>query len=129
MSRRSWQPVDSLPRNSEVVLIGDLLSDPKDIAAMIDSISQRGARGHLTTIADPVEETFPSLAMSSSSTSTRWRACALGEAELSRADYVRRLTAHRHLDWGGRAGARLDLDAAPDRPPGFGGVAGAQDAA
>ncbi len=90
-------PVDSLPRNSQAVLIGDLLSDPKDIAAMIDSISQRGARGHLIMIADPVEETFPfagHVEFIDVDSPARLR---VGEAQSFRADYVRRLTAHRDL--------------------------------
>ncbi|MGA2636509.1 DUF58 domain-containing protein [Methylocella sp.] len=90
-------PVDSLPRNSQAVLIGDLLSDPKDIAAMIDSISQRGARGHLIMIADPVEETFPfagHVEFIDVDSPARLR---VGEAQSFRPDYVRRLTAHRDL--------------------------------
>lgn len=89
-------PSDSLPRNSQAVLIGDLLSDPKDIAAMINSISQRGARGHLIMVADPVEETFPfagHVEFIDVDSPARLR---VGDAGSFRADYVRRLTAHRN---------------------------------
>lgn len=89
-------PSDSLPRNSQAVLIGDLLSDPKDIAAMINSISQRGARGHLIMVADPVEETFPfagHVEFIDVNSPARLR---VGDAGSFRADYVRRLTAHRN---------------------------------
>jgi uncharacterized protein (DUF58 family) len=88
-------PVDSLPRNSQAVLIGDFLSDPNDIAAMIDSISQRGARGHLIMIADPVEETFPfagHIEFIDVDSPARLR---VGEAQSFRVDYMRRLAAHR----------------------------------
>ncbi len=88
-------PPDGLLRDSQAVLISDFLSDPKDIAAMIDSISQRGARGHLIMIADPVEETFPfagHVEFIDVDSPARLR---IGEAEVFRADYVRRLTAHR----------------------------------
>jgi uncharacterized protein (DUF58 family) len=43
----------------EAVLISDFLSPTKDIATVVESISSRGARGHLVMIVDPVEETFP----------------------------------------------------------------------
>jgi len=88
-------PPESLPRNSQAVLIGDFLSDPAAIAAMIDSISQRGARGHLIMIADPVEETFPfagHVEFIDVDSPARLR---VGEAEAFRVDYIRRLTAHR----------------------------------
>lgn len=43
----------------EAILIGDFLAPVRDIAAAVESISSRGARGHLVMIVDPVEETFP----------------------------------------------------------------------
>jgi len=43
----------------EAILIGDFLSPVRDIAAIVEGISSRGARGHLVMIVDPVEETFP----------------------------------------------------------------------
>ncbi|EIM27642.1 DUF58 domain-containing protein [Microvirga lotononidis] len=43
----------------EAVLISDFLSPMRDITAMVEAISARGARGHLVMIVDPVEETFP----------------------------------------------------------------------
>ena len=64
---------------------------------MINSISQRGARGHLIMIADPVEETFPfagHVEFIDVNSPARLR---VGEAQSFRADYVRRLTAHRDL--------------------------------
>lgn len=43
----------------EAVLISDFLSPVRDVAAMVEGISSRGARGHLVMVVDPVEETFP----------------------------------------------------------------------
>lgn len=90
-------PADSLPRNSQAVLIGDFLSDPADIAAAIDAIGQRGARGHLIMIADPVEETFPfsgHVEFIDVDSPARLR---VGDAQVVRDEYVRRLAAHREL--------------------------------
>jgi uncharacterized protein (DUF58 family) len=88
-------PPASLPRNSQAVLIGDFLSDPAEIAAIIDSIGQRGARGHLIMVADPVEETFPfdgHIEFVDVDSPARLR---VGDARSLQADYVRRLAAHR----------------------------------
>jgi uncharacterized protein (DUF58 family) len=88
-------PPDRLPRNSQAVLIGDFLSPPGDIARMIDSIGQGGARGHLIMIADPVEETFPfsgHVEFIDVDSPARLR---VGDAQSFRADYMRRLNAHR----------------------------------
>lgn len=46
-------------RQDEVVLIGDFLAPAADVAARVEAISARGARGHLLVVVDPVEETFP----------------------------------------------------------------------
>src|ERR671912_1609312 len=60
-----WSLEDDLPPRApvatldEAVLIGDFLSPVDEIAAVIEGISGRGARGHLVMIVDPVEETFP----------------------------------------------------------------------
>jgi uncharacterized protein (DUF58 family) len=60
-----WSLEDDLPPRAsvatldEVVLISDFLSPRDDIAAVVEGISGRGARGHLVMIVDPVEETFP----------------------------------------------------------------------
>ena len=52
-------PWASIPTLDEAVLISDFLSPVDEIAAVIEGISARGARGHLAMIVDPVEETFP----------------------------------------------------------------------
>jgi uncharacterized protein (DUF58 family) len=85
----------NLPRGAQAVLIGDFLSDPAEISAMIAGISARGARGHLVMIADPVEETFPftgNTEFADVDSPSRLRA---GQAETFRQDYLRRVAAHR----------------------------------
>ena len=52
-------PSHAIATLDEAILIGDFLSQPKDIALSVEGISARGARGHLVMIVDPVEETFP----------------------------------------------------------------------
>ena len=42
----------SLPRGPQAILIGDFLTDPALISAMIESIAKRGARGHLVMVAE-----------------------------------------------------------------------------
>lgn len=52
-------PAAPIAPQHEAILIGDFLSPVRDIAAAVEGISSRGARGHLVMIVDPVEETFP----------------------------------------------------------------------
>jgi uncharacterized protein (DUF58 family) len=42
-----------------VLLIGDFLSDPEDIARAVRAVSAEGAIGELVMIVDPIEETYP----------------------------------------------------------------------
>jgi len=52
-------PAAPIAPQHETILISDFLSPVRDIAASVEGISARGARGHLVMIVDPVEETFP----------------------------------------------------------------------
>jgi uncharacterized protein (DUF58 family) len=52
-------PQATIAALDEAILIGDFLSPVNDVAAAVEAISSRGARGHLVLIVDPVEETFP----------------------------------------------------------------------
>jgi uncharacterized protein (DUF58 family) len=84
-----------LPRGAQVILIGDFLADPALIAATIESIAARGARGHLVMIADPVEESFPftgNIEFADVDSPARLR---VGQAETFKQDYIRRLALHR----------------------------------
>ena len=66
----------SLPRGAQAILIGDFLTDRALISAMIESIAERGARGHLVMIQNPVEESFPFSGILNSSMWIRRRGCA-----------------------------------------------------
>jgi uncharacterized protein (DUF58 family) len=44
---------------SMVLMIGDFLSEPDDVARAIRAVSADGAIGELVMIADPIEETYP----------------------------------------------------------------------
>ncbi len=60
-----WSLEDDLPPRApvatldEAILVSDFLSPVGEIAAVVEGIAARGARGHLVMIVDPVEETFP----------------------------------------------------------------------
>ena len=88
-------PAGALPPRVRTVLIGDFLSPPDQIAARIDDIAARGARGHLLMIADPVEETFPFAGHTEFLDVDSSALMRIGQAERFRDIYVRRLAAHR----------------------------------
>jgi uncharacterized protein (DUF58 family) len=88
------QPVP-LAQRSRVLVLGDLLSPPADIAAAIHGLAAHGARGHLVMIADPVEETFPFAGHTEFADVDSPATLRLGQAESMRDAYVGRLAAHR----------------------------------
>ena len=88
-------PAGPLPPRVRTVLIGDFLTPPDEIAARIDDISARGARGHLLMIADPVEETFPFAGHTEFEDVDSASLMRIGQAERFREAYIRRLAAHR----------------------------------
>lgn len=88
-------PPDPLAPRSQIVLLSDMLNAPDDIRATIHSIASRGAVGHVVMISDPVEDTFPftgHIEFLDVDSDARLR---VGEAQTFKADYVRRLAAHR----------------------------------
>lgn len=88
-------PAGALPPRVRTVLIGDFLTPPAEIAARIEDMSARGARGHLLMIADPVEETFPFAGHTEFLDVDSSALMRIGQAERFRDDYIRRLAAHR----------------------------------
>ena len=52
-------PLIALGARTQVVLIGDFLSDEAEVRRAIDALSAQGAQGQTVMIADPIEETFP----------------------------------------------------------------------
>ena len=88
-------PRDTLAPRTRAIVIGDFLSKPADIAAVIQHMAARGAHGHLVMIADPAEETFPFSGHTEFVDVDSRATLRVGQAETFRADYVRRLAAHR----------------------------------
>ena len=58
-SRAALPPALPAAPRSMVLMIGDFLSDPEDVARAIGAVSAEGAIGELVMIADPIEETYP----------------------------------------------------------------------
>jgi uncharacterized protein (DUF58 family) len=88
-------PPGTLAPRVRAVLVSDFLVQPDVLAARIDDIAARGARGHLLMIADPVEETFPFAGHTEFLDVDSSVVMRIGQAERFRDDYVRRLAAHR----------------------------------
>ena len=84
-----------IARLSEAVLIGDLLAPSEQVAATVADLAARGGRGHLVSIADPVEETFPFAGRTEFRDPDGAFRLTAGRAEDYRADYERRLARHR----------------------------------
>jgi uncharacterized protein (DUF58 family) len=90
-------PLDSLPAAATAVLFTDALDPPEQIATLLRSLSQRGAKGHLVQVLDPAEETFPFqgrvlFTAPQESAADPW---LVPRAENIRAAYQDRLRAHR----------------------------------
>ena len=86
---------EPLAPRTQALLIGDFLSAPERVAATLRALASRGAVGHLLVVSDPVEDTFPFAGHTEFldvDSSARLR---VGRAESLRADYARRLAAHR----------------------------------
>jgi uncharacterized protein (DUF58 family) len=84
-----------LPPLTEAVLIGDFLVPPADIAAAIERLSSRGARGHLVMVVDPVEETFPFSGNALLVEPEAGGRLRVGDAAAFRLVYRERIAAHR----------------------------------
>ena len=58
-SQAALPPALPAAPRSMVLLIGDFLSDPEDVARAVRAVSAEGAIGELVMIVDPIEETYP----------------------------------------------------------------------
>jgi uncharacterized protein (DUF58 family) len=79
----------------EGVLIGDFLAPPDEVAETVRKLSDRGARGHLLSISDPVEETFPFSGRTEFLDPEGTSRITLGRPQDLRSGYSSRLQAHR----------------------------------
>jgi uncharacterized protein (DUF58 family) len=52
-------PVQPLPRNAQVVFLGDLLAPLEQVHQVVRGYAERGIKGHLLQILDPAEEKLP----------------------------------------------------------------------
>ncbi|MFO1115583.1 MAG: DUF58 domain-containing protein [Beijerinckiaceae bacterium] len=88
-------PAEALSPRTRAILVSDFLVAPDAFAERLRTLASRGAGGALIMIADPVEETFPfsgHVEFLDVDSSARLR---VGRAESWRAEYVKRLAAHR----------------------------------
>ena len=58
-SQSPLPPAAPAASRSMVLMIGDFLSEPDDVARAIRAVSAEGAIGELVMIVDPIEETYP----------------------------------------------------------------------
>ena len=114
----SLPPFDRLPRDAQVVLIGDFLSPLADIVAHVKRIAAAGIKGHLLQVLDPAEEDLPFAGRARIEGLEDEAALTLGRVENLRAAYVARIDARR--DSLGALCSRLGWTFAghrTDRPP------------
>ena len=114
----SLPPFDRLPRDAQVVLIGDFLSPLADIVAHVKRIAAAGIKGHLLQVLDPAEEDLPFAGRARIEGLEDEAALTLGRVENLRAAYVARIEARR--DSLGALCSRLGWTFAghrTDRPP------------
>ncbi len=83
-----------LPR-SRLVLIGDFLSPPEEVAHALAGLGGDGVEGHLVVIADPIEETYPFAGHTEFLEVGGEQRLRAPRAERLREGYLSRLAAHR----------------------------------
>ncbi len=88
-------PAHPLSQLSEAVLIGDFLEPENEIARFVGGLGAKGARGHVVTIADPAEETFPFSGRTEFVDPEAQTRFTFGRAQDLRDEYGVRLRAHR----------------------------------
>jgi uncharacterized protein (DUF58 family) len=88
-------PQAPLGPTDEAVIISDFLSPIPRIAASVNAMSSRGARGHLLMIVDPVEETFPFAGQAVLHDLEDGIQLRIGDAGAWGSDYRARIARHR----------------------------------
>lgn len=88
-------PAAVLPRDSQIVLLGDFLGPLTELDATISGYAARGVRGHLLQILDPAEETLPFAGRVRFEGFEGEHPILMSRAESVRDSYVERLAAHR----------------------------------
>ena len=88
-------PDRPLPGHARLVLIGDLLAPAEEIAARMSAFGTSGVRGHLIQVLDPAEEDLPFRGRTLFEGIEEKLNFLVGRAENLRAEYQKRLEAHR----------------------------------
>ncbi len=94
-SEPNLPPFDRLPRDAQVVLIGDFLSPLGETVAHVKRIAAAGISGHLLQVLDPAEEDLPFAGRARIEGLEDEAALTLGRVENLRDAYVARIAARR----------------------------------
>ena len=86
---------EPLPRHSQVVLLGDLLSPLPEVDALVRRFAASGIKGHLLQILDPAEETLPFAGRVRFEGLERENPLLISRVETVREAYEERLALHR----------------------------------
>ena len=109
---------EMLPRWSNTVLIGDLLSPVEEIRQTVSRFTARGVRGHLLQVLDPAEEDLPYDGRIRFEGIESADEILISRVETVRDDYATRLAAHREALAGiARGYGWTFLTHRTDRPP------------
>jgi uncharacterized protein (DUF58 family) len=88
-------PAANLPRDSQLVLLGDFLSPLDALDKLVSGFAARGVRGHLLQILDPAEETLPFAGRVRFEGLEGEAPVLMSRAEAVRDAYIDKLAAHR----------------------------------
>ncbi len=94
-SRTAVPPALPAAPRSMVLLIGDFLSEPEEVARSMRAVSAQGAIGELVMIVDPVEETYPFFGNTEFLHPAGSMKMLAPRAQNLREAYLARLAAHR----------------------------------
>lgn len=91
----SLPPPEHLPRNAELVLIGDFLSPVEELTDVIRTYAARAVTGHLLEVLDPAEEDLPFTGRTEFQGVEGEGRLIISRVEGLRESYTRRLIARR----------------------------------
>ncbi|MDP6352570.1 MAG: DUF58 domain-containing protein [Alphaproteobacteria bacterium] len=84
-----------LPRNAQIVLIGDFLAPLDQTDAVVKWFVGAGINGHMLQVLDPAEETLPFTGRARFTGLEAEGSTVIGRVDSVRGDYTARLAAHR----------------------------------
>ena len=94
-SQAALPPALPAAPRSMVLMIGDFLSEPQDVAQAIRAVSAEGAIGELVMIVDPIEEIYPFFGNTEFLDPAGSSSLVMPRAQNVRDAYLARLAAHR----------------------------------